>query len=109
MVAVAIIALIVTVAVPAYEGYVRSSREGVLVANIATMEVFQEDYRLRTGSYLREAANGAAIRDAIGWRAKSDDGTAYSIATGAGESYRVVAVSAEGIRVCVRYPEKTRC
>ncbi len=34
MVTVAIIALVVAVAVPAYNGHVRSSREGVLVANM---------------------------------------------------------------------------
>ena len=109
MVTVAIIALIVAVAVPAYNGHVRSSREGVLVANIATMEVFQEDYRLRTGSYLKAAANRAEIADAIGWRPKSDKGTAYSISSGVGDAYRVVAVSPDGMRVCVQYPEKARC
>ena len=109
MVTVAIIALIVGVAVPIYNGQVSSSREAVLVANIATMEVFQEDYRLRTGTYLKAAANGAAIRDAIGWQPKSDDGTAYSISSGNGDSYQVVAVSGAGIRVCMQYPEKNRC
>ena len=109
MVAVAIVALITALALPAYDGYVRTSREGALVANIGTMEVFQEDYRLRTGAYLQTAADIVAIADAIGWRPKSDDGAVYSIAPGPGESYRVTAVSAEGARVCMEMPARTRC
>ena len=109
MVVVAIVALIAALALPAYDGYIRTSREGVLVANVATMDVFQEDYRLRTGSYLQTAANVDEISDTVGWHPRSADGTDYSIAPGAGGSYRVTAVSAEGARVCVEMPERTRC
>ena len=109
MVVVAIIALIAALALPAYDGYIRTSREGVLVANVGTMEVFQEDYRLRTGAYLQAAADIDAIAGTIGWRPKADDGAVYSIAPGVGNSYRVTAVSAEGTRVCMELPARTRC
>ncbi len=81
----------------------------MLVANIATMELFQEDYRLHTGNYLRVASNSAQIGETLGWHPKADNGTTYSISPGDGESYRVTAISPEGFRACVRYPEKVRC
>ena len=109
MVAVAIVALIAALALPAYEGYIRTSREGALVANIGTMEVFQEDFRLRTGAYLRTAADLAAISREIGWRPQAGDGAAYRIAPGDGGAYRVTAVSADGARVCLEMPARTRC
>ena len=109
MVVVAIVALIAGLAFPAYDGYVRTSREGALVANIGTMEVFQEDYRLRTGAYLQTAADLVAIANAIGWRPKADDGALYSIAPGQNNSYRVTAVAAEGTRVCMELPARRRC
>lgn len=109
MIAVAIVALIAAIALPAYDGYIRTSREGALVANVGTMEVFQEDYRLRTGAYLQTAANTDAIAETIGWRPKSADGAAYSIAPGGVDSYRVTAVSVEGTRVCMEMPARTRC
>lgn len=109
MVTVAIVALIAAIALPAYDGYIRTSREGALVANVGTMEVFQEDYRLRTGAYLQTAANTDAIAETIGWRPKSDDGAAYSIVPGGVDSYRVTAVSAKGARVCMEMPARTRC
>ena len=68
MIAVAIIAIISAVAMPLYNNYIQTSRTGVLVNNIATMEVFQEDFRLRTGAFLTTAANVAAITAAIGWQ-----------------------------------------
>ena len=70
MIAVAIIAIIAAVALPAYTGYIATSREGVLVSNISTIEIFQEDFNLRNGAYLLVAANIAAITAGIGWRHK---------------------------------------
>ena len=109
MVVVAVIAVVAALALPAYHGYMQTSREGVLTANIATMEVFQEDYRLRTGAYLQVAGDAAEIAAVIGWRPKSKDGVDYSIAPGDAGSYRASAVSSEGTRVCMQLPERTRC
>lgn len=109
MAVVAIIALLATIALPVYQGHLQTSREGALISGIATMEVFQEDHRLRTGAYLREAADVAAIAAVIGWRPKADHGVAYRIAPGAGGTYHVTATAPDGARVCLRLPEKTRC
>lgn len=110
MIAVAIIAIIAAVALPLYSGYVQTSQEAVLVNNIRTIEVFQEDRRLRTGAYLTNAANAAAIAAAIDWQPEGDQaGTTYSIAPGAGNTYQVTATAPDGTAVCMRLPDGVRC
>lgn len=110
MIVVAVIAVIAAIALPAYNGYVQTSREAVLVNNITTMEIFQEDFRLRNGAYLTVAANAAAIEAAIDWRPEGDEpGTTYSIAAGPGGSYQVTATSPAGTSVCLRLPDGVRC
>jgi type IV pilus assembly protein PilE len=110
MVAVAIVAIIAAVALPAYNEYIATSREGVLVTNIASIEIFQEDFRLRTGNYLTAAADAAAIEAAIGWAPEGDEpGTTYSIAAGPAGSYQVTATSPAGTTGCMRLPDGVRC
>ncbi len=110
MIVVAVLAIISAVALPAYNGYVQTSREAVLVNNITTMEIFQEDFRLRNGAYLTVAANAAAIEAAIDWQPEGDEpGTTYSIAAGPGGSYQVTATSPEGTSVCMQLPDGVRC
>ena len=109
MIVVAIVAIISAVALPLYTGYIEGAREGRLVINIATMDVFQEDFLLRTGGYMTVAADIAAITAGIGWIPQANDGVTYSIADPGGGSYRVTAVDPEGTTICMQYPDKTRC
>jgi prepilin-type N-terminal cleavage/methylation domain-containing protein len=110
MIVVAVLAVIAAIALPAYNGYVQMSREAVLVTNISTIEVFQEDQRLRTGAYLTNAADAAAIEAAIDWVPEGDaPGTTYSIAPGPGGSYQVTATSPAGTVVCLQLPDDVRC
>jgi type IV pilus assembly protein PilA len=110
MIVIAIIAILAAVALPVYNNYIATSREGVLVNNISTIEIFQEDQLLRTGAYLLVAADVAVINAAIGWSPRAADGTAYSIADGGGgTSYLVTATDNTGTVVCIRLPEKTCC
>ena len=108
MIAVAILALLASVGLPAYQGYIQTSREAKLLNNIATIEVFQEDFRLRNGAYQTTGANLGAITAAIGWEPQTNDGIQYSLAA-AGAGYSVTATDTEGLSVCVVYPDKTRC
>ncbi|MEM7220117.1 MAG: prepilin-type N-terminal cleavage/methylation domain-containing protein [Pseudomonadota bacterium] len=108
MIAVGIIAIVAGIGIPMYSGYVQNSREAKLINNISTVEVFQERERLRTGSYATGLANEAAITTAIGWDPQTDDGTTYAIAAN-GTGYQVTATDAEGLSVCMNYPQKTRC
>ena len=112
MIAVAIIAIVASIALPMYNGYIQTSREGVLVTNISSIEIFQEDFRMRTGNYLTVAADVAAITAGIGWEPRDDGNITYSIAAGAGgagDAYRVTAADSSGTTVCLRMPAKTRC
>ncbi|MEQ9004634.1 MAG: prepilin-type N-terminal cleavage/methylation domain-containing protein [Pseudomonadales bacterium] len=108
MIVVAVLAVISAIAIPLYSGYIQTSREGVLVNNISTIEIFQEDFRLRNGNYFAPAADAAAIEARIGWTPRDDGNIDYSIAA-AGNSYRVTATDATGVTVCMQMPEKIRC
>ena len=79
-------------------------------SGVNTMEIFQEDRMLRTGSYLVTAADTAAITAGIGWNPRDDDGSiSYSIADGGGGSYDVTAMDETGVTVCIRFPAKDPC
>ena len=109
LVALAIVATLAAVAVPLYRDYVETSREGALVAGIGALALFQEDYRLRQGAYLVEAADTAAVTAAIGWRPGAGDNASYSIADGGGGAYQVTATAPDGFSVCLELPERVRC
>lgn len=110
MIVVGILAVLAAVAVPAYNNYIQTSRVGVLMENIATIEVFQEDFRLRNGVYSAGVFNGGADANlqALGWIPSSDDGTTYTIAL-VGGSYTVTATDNTGTSVCRRFPERVDC
>ncbi len=109
LVTIAIVSILAAIALPAYNGYIDTSRQGVLVTNITTIEIFQEDLRLRTGAYLLVAADVAAITAGTGWDPQDDGDIDYSIAAGPGTSYNVTAVDGTGTTVCMQMPEKIRC
>jgi type IV pilus assembly protein PilE len=109
MIAFAIIAIAASIAIPIYSNYIETSREGVLAYNISTIEVFQEDRRLRLGSYLLEASDRAEIEREIGWRPEGDEAILYEISEGPDGSYQVSATDATGYSLCLQLPGKTRC
>jgi len=109
LIAVAIVAIVSAVALPVYNGYIATSREGVLVTNISTMELFQEDFRLRNGGYLTSAPDIATIEINIGWEPQSDDGTDYAITDPADGNYNVTATGPDGTVVCLSLPVRVRC
>ena len=110
MTTVAILALLTALALPAYNGYVRTSREGALLNSIATIEVFQADYRLRTGNYQPGVFNGGPDADltVLGWQPEANDGTTYTI-TVAGATYDVTATDRAGTTVCRQFPARIAC
>jgi type IV pilus assembly protein PilE len=111
MVAVGVIAVLSAIAIPVYNGYVKTSREGALVNNIATIEVFEEDYRLRNGVYQPGVYDAGADADLalLGWQPQDNDGTVYTILLVGTTSYKVTAVDRAGTTVCRQYPQKIAC
>jgi len=111
MVTVGVLVVLSALALPVYNGYVKTSREGALINNIATIEVFEEDYKLRTGAYIDgvfDGVNPDADMQTLGWQPQDKDGTTYSIVLSGG-SYKVTAVDSSGTTVCRQYPEKIAC
>jgi hypothetical protein len=73
--------------------------------------IFQEDTRLRTGSYgagRYHPAGAKTLTDAIGWSPSGDDGTAYEV-TLLAAGWQVVATDASGHRLCRIYPAGDAC
>ena len=109
LVALAIMAGLAALALPLYRGYVETAKEGALVSNITSLALFQEDHKLRRGTYLLEAASAAEITAAIGWRPAASDQAAYRITDGGDGAYQVTALGNEGTSVCLRMPQRVRC
>ena len=113
MIAIAILGVIVAIATPLYRGYVESAATGALINGFSTMEVFQEEVLLRTGSYAEgtyDAGTGdTSLTDATGWRPQADTGSVYVVEEATASSYRVTATDAAGRRVCRIMPARTPC
>ena len=113
MVAVAILGIIAAIALQLYRGYVESAATGALVNDIATMEVFQEDVMLRTGSYAEGTYDARAgvtsLTEATGWRPRSDTRVVYVVEEATPSSYRVTATDTDGRSVCRVMPARTPC
>ncbi len=113
MIAVALVIAIATIGIPVYRGYVATARDGALVSRMASMSVFQEDTRLRTGAYgagVHNAAQGVAtLANAIGWSPSGDDAVVYAVTANGATSWTVTATDASGYRLCRVYPGGAPC
>jgi prepilin-type N-terminal cleavage/methylation domain-containing protein len=112
MLVVAILGLISAVAIPLYNGYIDSAREGALLSTMSTMQVYQEDLRVRTGAYASgtydTGGGDTTLVDNLGWEPQDDDGTTYVVAAGA-NSYTVTATAPDGTVICRQYPGGGAC
>lgn len=113
LVAVAVAALLAAIAVPIYLDYTGTARDSVLLNQINSMAVFQEDTRLRTGQYGAGEYDGArgvnTLRTTIGWAPATDDGRTYAVTVDAGRSWTVVAADPSGRRLCRVFPADEEC
>lgn len=109
LVAIAILGIITVIGLPMYRGYIETSQNGVLVNSLSTIEVFQEDFRMRNGAYAVDLADKAAITAAIQWDPRDGAEYTYSIADSDGTFYRVTGTDGDGNTVCLEFPAKTAC
>ncbi len=73
MLAVAIIGIITSVALPLFQGYTATSREGAARANLDLLKTYQENYYLENGTYLvgsycyPDDGESSDMTTALGW------------------------------------------
>ena len=98
MIVVAIIAIISSIAIPAYNGYIRESKYSAALASIDTMKVFLEDYRLENSGYVSQATmTEAQILTNYGWSPRDNDSPfTFSIKSGSTTTYTIVATHSDG-------------
>ena len=81
MIAVAIMGVIAVIAIPAYNGYITEARISTAQANMDSLKLFLEDYRLDNGCYTAGCAasatftNLANINSTYGWEPRQNDST----------------------------------
>ena len=113
LVVVALIVVVAAIGMPIYQDYVATARDGALIAQMRSMSVFQEDVKLRTGSYgagTFDAGRGiATLTDAIGWEPSGEAGAVFVVTVDGGASWTVTATDPAGRRVCRTFPAGTPC
>jgi prepilin-type N-terminal cleavage/methylation domain-containing protein len=119
MIAIAIAAILGSLAMTAYNGYVSSSRESALLQTLQSVKLVQEDRRLRLGEYVEGAYDptnpsvSGGLASTLGWNPSDPnpeisfvaecqaDGTAPECARGSG--IKVTATHAQGESMCRIY------
>ena len=119
MIAVAIAAILGSLAMTAYNGYVSSSRESALLQTLQSVKLVQEDRRLRLGEYVEGAYDptnpsvSGGLASTLGWNPSDPsleislvaecqaDGTAPGCARGSG--VKVTATHTQGESMCRIY------
>ena len=113
LIAVAVIVAVAAIGIPVYRGYVATAEETALANQVATMAVFQEDTRLRTGSYAAGTFDSASgintLTAAIGWQPAGGDDTIYVVTADGGTSWTVTACASAGRNLCRVFPANTAC
>ncbi len=119
MIAIATAAILGSLAMTAYNGYVSSSRESALLQTLQSVKLVQEDRRLRLGEYVEGAYDptnpsvSGGLASTLGWNPSDPnleislvaecqaDGTAPECARGSG--IKVTATHTQGESMCRIY------
>ena len=119
MIAIAIAAILGSLAMTAYNGYVSSSRESALLQTLQSVKLVQEDRRLRLGEYVEGAYDptnpsvSGGLASTLGWNPSDPnveislvaecqaDGAAPECARGSG--VKVTATHTQGESMCRTY------
>lgn len=103
MLVIAVMGIAMAIAVPAYQGYVESSKQGVMRNNIETLRLFQEEYRLENREYIDgtydPADPGAAggLKATTGWDPGADEKITYTVSAATATGFIVEATDPESL------------
>lgn len=92
MITIAVLSILIAIAIPAYNGYVREGHYTAIRATINSMRTPIEDFRLDNGNYgaAGNLAGQAAIDGRFGWEPGTDTGAYnYTVAVVGTNNYHV--------------------
>ena len=75
LIATAVITILAAVAIPAYNGYITTTRENTATANALSIKPYLEEFYLETGSYIKDSDTSydrAELSSYFGWSADLD-------------------------------------
>ena len=80
MIAIAILAIITAIAIPAYQTYITEAKLSTARSNMDSIRIFLEDRRLETGSYIGPSTHTTLttipqITSVFGWEADGNKGS----------------------------------
>ncbi|MGD2117462.1 MAG: type IV pilin protein [Chromatiales bacterium] len=99
MVVIAILSIIAALAIPAYDGYVKEARLSTARANMDSLRLFLEDYRLDNGTYISGAGANpslAQLSTNYGWTPDGDTG-AYTYGVSLSANSYDITVTSDGL------------
>ena len=102
MVTVAIIAVIASIAIPAYQNYISESVIAAATANANSLRVPLEDYRLENGTYIvggDTSYNEAELLTNFGWSPDGDKNLYVYSVTVTANSWDITVQHANGVWV----------
>lgn len=100
MIAVAIMAILAAVAIPAYQGYVEEAKLGAARQNIETIRIFLEDHGLDNNYDYRVGADAqfdeADLDNYFGWTPDGDRNQFNYIVNAGVRDYDIIATHTDG-------------
>ena len=88
MIVTAVIATLAAVAIPAYNGYITTTRENTALANALSIKPYLEEFYLETGSYIKDSDTSydrADLASYFGWSADLDEDWTYVVTASAND------------------------
>ena len=103
MIAMAILGIIGTIALPTYQDYVDTSKRAVLTENMGSIRLFQEERRLSRGAYIAGTYDhtnpnaSGGLTELIGWAPQTDiDQVTYVVDNVTTTGFRITATHSDG-------------
>ncbi len=103
MIAVAIVGVIGTIALPVYQDYIDTSKRTVLIQNMESIRLFQEERRLDRGTYIAGTYDhtdpnvSGGLTELIGWAPRTDiDEVTYVVDNITTTGFRITATHSDG-------------